>query len=176
MENEREEVQKDELNNPSRRTVVKSFVGGVTLLAAYNVLPTNWSRPVIEQIFLPAHAATSGVTLNDPCTVTYVPAQVGPGIDAFRVDGFVLPPTSGLPVNVSIVSVINATSAVVDTNTGTTTTLADGTFSLEITVGNGGGLADRVNVTTTVTGADGSASCFSIKPPREENPPEEQPN
>lgn len=49
-------------NKTSRRTAVKTIVGGVTALAAYNVLPTKWGVPVVEQIFLPAHAATSGVT------------------------------------------------------------------------------------------------------------------
>lgn len=44
----------------SRRAAVKSIVGGVTVLVAYNVLPAKWGVPVVEQIFLPAHAATSG--------------------------------------------------------------------------------------------------------------------
>lgn len=44
----------------SRRAAVKTIVGGVTALAAYNVLPAKWGVPVVEQIFLPSHAATSG--------------------------------------------------------------------------------------------------------------------
>ncbi|SDP41634.1 hypothetical protein [Desulforhopalus singaporensis] len=166
MENKRREVQKDESAARSRRTVVKSLVGGVAAFAAYHVLPTNWSKPVIEQIVVPAHAATSGVTLHDPCTVTYL-ESVDPGNDAFNVFGYVSPPTAGLTVNVSITSSITATSTTVDTNTGTTTTQADGTFSLDITVGSALGAADRVDTTTTVTGADGSANCFSIRPPED---------
>jgi len=52
--------------NISRRKAVKTIVGGVSALAAYHTLPVNWSKPVIEQVFLPAHAATSGDGLVDP--------------------------------------------------------------------------------------------------------------
>jgi hypothetical protein len=49
-----------ELESKGRRKAVKIIVSGVTALAAYNVLPVNWGTPIIEQVFLPAHAATSG--------------------------------------------------------------------------------------------------------------------
>lgn len=45
----------------SRRKVVKNLVFGVSALAAYSALPTKWGTPIIEQVFLPAHAATSGL-------------------------------------------------------------------------------------------------------------------
>ena len=48
------------LENPSRRKAVKTIVSGVAAVAAYNVLPSKWGTPIIEQVFLPAHAATSG--------------------------------------------------------------------------------------------------------------------
>lgn len=51
---------KPEIASKSRRKAVKTIVGGVTALAAYNMMPVKWGTPVIEQIFLPAHAATSG--------------------------------------------------------------------------------------------------------------------
>ncbi len=47
------------LESPSRRKAVKTVVGGVTALAAYNLLPAKWGTPYIESVFLPAHAATS---------------------------------------------------------------------------------------------------------------------
>lgn len=59
------------LENESRRKAVKTIVGGVTVLAAYNVMPAKWGTPIAEQIFLPAHAATSGSTLHDPCNVNF---------------------------------------------------------------------------------------------------------
>jgi hypothetical protein len=60
--------------DPSRRKLVKALVGGVTVLAAYHTLPTNWSKPLISQISLPAHAATSG---TDPETEPDTP-EPGP--------------------------------------------------------------------------------------------------
>ncbi len=50
----------NEIVSKGRRKAVKTIVGGVTALAAYNVLPAKWGVPVVEQILLPAHAATSG--------------------------------------------------------------------------------------------------------------------
>lgn len=63
--------------DPSRRKMVKALVGGVTVLAAYYTLPTNWSKLLISQISLPAHAATSGTDSEtepdtpEPEPVTY---------------------------------------------------------------------------------------------------------
>jgi hypothetical protein len=58
-------IENTALENAGRRKAVKTIVGGVTALAAYNVLPVKWGTPIIEQVFLPAHAATSGpVTFN----------------------------------------------------------------------------------------------------------------
>jgi hypothetical protein len=49
-----------DLESASRRKVVKTIVAGITALASYNVMPCKWGTPVIDQIFLPAHAQTSG--------------------------------------------------------------------------------------------------------------------
>jgi len=49
-----------DLQSLSRRKAVKKIAGGVSALAAYHTLPVNWSKPIIEQVFLPAHAQTSG--------------------------------------------------------------------------------------------------------------------
>ena len=57
--------------NSSRRRAVKTIASGVGALAAYHVLPVNWTKPIIEQVFLPAHAAVSGITLSDPCTANW---------------------------------------------------------------------------------------------------------
>lgn len=55
-----------EPESTSRRKVVKTIIGGLTAVTAYHTLPVNWSKPLIEQVFLPAHAATSGDGLVDP--------------------------------------------------------------------------------------------------------------
>lgn len=49
-----------EIESASRRKAVKKIVTGVSALTAYSILPTRWERPIVEQIFLPAHAKTSG--------------------------------------------------------------------------------------------------------------------
>lgn len=48
-----------EADNMGRRRAIKSITAGTMALAAYNILPSKWGTPIIEQIFLPAHAATS---------------------------------------------------------------------------------------------------------------------
>ncbi|PHR26244.1 MAG: hypothetical protein COA36_12575 [Desulfotalea sp.] len=52
------------IEDKNRRRVVKGIVCGLTAFTAYNVLPSKWGTPIIEQVFLPAHAATSGVLLS----------------------------------------------------------------------------------------------------------------
>ena len=89
-----------EPKNSSRRRAVKTIAGGVGALAAYHVLPVNWSTPVLEQIFLPAHAAVSGITLSDPCTAELVSGNQESSIDVIRASGFVTPPVGGLDVTI----------------------------------------------------------------------------
>ncbi len=47
-----------------RRKVVKGIVGGIAAVTAYSLLPARWDTPLIESVFLPAHAATSGGNSN----------------------------------------------------------------------------------------------------------------
>ncbi len=54
-----------------RRKVIKTIAVGAGVLAGYSVLPDKWIRPVVGQIVLPAHAATSGpVTQAEPATTS----------------------------------------------------------------------------------------------------------
>ncbi|MDB4516109.1 hypothetical protein N9089_00770 [Crocinitomicaceae bacterium] len=48
------------IKSKGRRKAVKQIAGGLTALAAYHVLPAKWETPIIESIFIPAHAQTSG--------------------------------------------------------------------------------------------------------------------
>lgn len=58
-------IESETIENRGRRKAVKTIVGGVGALAAYHTLPVNWSKPIIEQIFLPVHAQTSGEVVED---------------------------------------------------------------------------------------------------------------
>ncbi len=59
----------NELQSSGRRKAIKNIVVGVGALTAYHVMPTNWSKPIIEQVFLPAHAATSGEVVVPSCCI-----------------------------------------------------------------------------------------------------------
>jgi len=47
--------------NQDRRKAIKKMAVGVGVLAGCSVLPEKWTRPIVGQIVLPAHAETSGV-------------------------------------------------------------------------------------------------------------------
>lgn len=149
------------IESKSRRKAVKTIVGGVTAVAAYNALPAKWGTPLIEQVFLPVHAATSGTTLNDPCEVTLVSGTQDSDTVVVDITGFVTPPVGNLPT--TIVATGSPDSSA--TATITTTTAADGTFSGRATLTTSSGLA-TVLVTTTVQGAVGSANCKVDVPQR----------
>lgn len=47
-------------HDKGRRQVLKKIMIGTGALCCYSVLPERWTRPIIGQIALPAHAQTSG--------------------------------------------------------------------------------------------------------------------
>lgn len=161
--------------NPSRRRAVKAIAGSVGALTAYHVLPAKWETPIIEQIFLPAHAAVSGIALSDPCTAELVSGNQESSIDVVRASGFVTPPVGGLEI--TIVATPNGGSGrPVST---ATSTASDGTFSVEVTMIGGPGIIG-VGVTTTVANVNGAAHCSvgippadhpSAQPPQTTQPP-----
>jgi hypothetical protein len=149
--------------NSSRRRAVKTIVGGVGALTAYHVLPVNWTKPVVEQVFLPAHAAVSGITLSNPCNVELVSGDQASSIDVIRVSGFVTPPVGGL--DVAIAALPNGgTGGQVDVFT---TTNADGTYSAEVTMVGGPGIIG-VGVGTAIAGAGNISGCAIGIPPEQQ--------
>ncbi len=46
--------------SPTRRKAIKKMAVGVSVLTGCAVLPEKWTRPIVGQITLPAHAETSG--------------------------------------------------------------------------------------------------------------------
>lgn len=152
-----------ELEDAGRRKAVKTIVGGVTAIAAYNLLPAKWGTPVIEQVFLPAHAATSGATVHDPCEVEITSGDTASNVQ-FTIRGYVTPAVSGLPVDIEItatgLSPDAGTSTYPSTMTGLVTN-ASGAFSLNFLFNPS---ITRIDAVTTVQGADGSASCGADVP------------
>lgn len=151
------------IKSTSRRKAVKTIVGGVTAVAAYHVLPVKWGTPIVEQVFLPVHAATSGTSISDPCSVSITKGDQSTTVH-FRVDGFVVPAVSGLPVNIEVTTTGGADAGVAAFPSSLTglVTDANGQFSQEF--GNWAVGTQRVEVTTTVEGAAGSARCAADVP------------
>lgn len=169
-----------ELTSASRRKAVKQIVSGISALAAYNMLPVRWEKPIIEQVFLPAHAQTSGevvtcegCSLEDPCTVTILDGHQFSDNVVVQVDGYVTPPTAGLSVSIELTP-LNVSKAPLETTaTYQTTTDSEGKYTGIYTIAGGPGI-EEVSAVTTVLGADGQARCSAsshVEPPQgEENP------
>lgn len=131
--------------NISRRKAVKTIVGGVSALAAYHTLPVNWSKPIIEQVFLPAHAQTSGSMPDVP---------VDPGI-SYSVS------CSGTPAcgsTVAVDEIVNVT-ATVTPNPGAGQLITIGEFCGGVSTGSTS-LVTNANGEVTITGAVPSTLCF----------------
>lgn len=142
-----------------RRTALRKLVIGAGALTAYHVLPVRWSQPIVEQIVLPAHAGTSGVSLFDPCTVKIISGDTTTATVTVSVDGYVTPPTANLPAQI-VATPSGGGGGPVTVNT---TTDAAGKFGATVTVGGGPGIT-KVSVVTTVTGAVNTASCAALVP------------
>jgi hypothetical protein len=137
-----------------RRSAMCKIAVSVGVLAGISVLPEQWTRPIIGQIVLPAHAGTSGSTLHDPCMVGNRSGDQTTPTVVIRVTGFVTPPTANLPVLITATASGGANAVV----TAQTTTNDAGTFEVFMTIGGGPGITS-VAVATSVTGADGIARC-----------------
>lgn len=155
MEEQKKEVQPSGPENKERRTAMKKIAVGVGALATIGALPEKWTQPIVSQIVLPAHAGTSGSSLNDPCSVELLSGTQADSSVTIQVSGFVTPPSGGLTV------IIVATPQPIGDafkETATASTANDGTFLANITVYGGPGITS-VSVSTSVAGAEGTATC-----------------
>ena len=121
---QRNEVIDDTMDSGRRRAIQKIAVS-VGVLAGCSMLPDKWTQPIIGQILLPAHAATSGSVLNDPCQVTLQAGSVATANVTVRVRGFVTPPAANLPTLISA----TATGGSNAQAQAQVTTAEDGTFA-----------------------------------------------
>lgn len=153
------------IENPSRRKAVKTIVAGTGALAAYHTLPVNWSTPIIEQIFLPAHAQTSGYVPpanEEPivCSIDYL--GIREGLYYLRVTAKVNPPEAGVLLHARVVE--NRVDGTVDVFEGTETsngpivTDANGIFSTEYDTVETANFAS-IEFTITVVSSGASTTC-----------------
>jgi hypothetical protein len=85
----------------SRRRSIRRLLGATGAVAGAGVASGTWLAPVAKSVVLPGHAQTTGaVSLTDPCSITVI--CTGSAAFDVVVEGFVLPPTPGITVNLSI--------------------------------------------------------------------------
>jgi len=139
----------------SRRSALKKLLIAAGVLTGYQVLPKQWTRPIIEQVVLPAHAQTSGVSLTDPCeSVTLVSGNQSSPTVIIKVQGYIIPAIAGVTINISA-TVSGGTGGTTPTST---TTNNNGKYSINMVVHGGPGIT-AVSVEITAVGAIGSANC-----------------
>jgi len=154
-----------EPKDKSRRSALKKLAIGAGVLAGYQVLPKQWTKPLIEQVVLPAHAQVSGVTLLDPCeNLTLVSGNQGSANVIIKIQGSVSPATANITINISA----TVTGGTGETTTNSTTTDASGNYSLVMTVHGGPGITS-VSVEITSPNASGSAHCSVYIPNLDSN-------
>jgi len=138
-----------------RRTALKKLLIGAGVLAGYQVLPKQWTKPLVEQVVLPAHAQTSGFSLTDPCESVTLVSGNQDSIDVIiNVEGYITPATANVTINIAA----TVTGGTGETTTNSTTTDGNGKYSLEMVVHGGPGITS-VFVEITAIGATGSAQC-----------------
>lgn len=128
-ENMQQEITKENvIQNPSRRKMVKTIIIGAGTIAAYHTLPTKWSTPIIDQICLPAHAATSGEGEGflGPCT--FVELSTTQADYRILVEGYISPPRAGITIRIDAWGYV-ASGAMVGGGNATTVTDANGKYS-----------------------------------------------
>ncbi len=152
MTNKKIDEKQMKIDSSERRIAIKRIGIGIGALAGISVLPEKWTRPIVGQIALPAHAATSGISVLDPCRTYRKSGDQTTATVTIVVNAWVEPPVANLKATIWATSSTGAQKKV------TTTTAADGTFSAEITIGNGPGITS-VSVVTIVDGADNQGHC-----------------
>lgn len=114
MEEQNKNVPQNLPENQARRKTLKKLVIGASALAGYSMLPEKWTKPIVEQIILPAHAQTSGTTLLvNPLTLTLLSGTQGTATVAVRIFGAVSPPIQNLAILLRVQGALRGNSAVI---------------------------------------------------------------
>jgi len=151
------------IEDRTRRKVVKGLAAGAGALAAYHTFPVNWSTPIIEQIFLPAHAQTSGVSPGGAISCTIENLGVDGGCYVLRVTLTVSPPEAGvaLQARVSETSLSGNNDEIwegTETSAGPIVTGADGTYSTDYSTIETADF-ESVEFTATIISTGESSTC-----------------
>ena len=181
MHNRPKNIPKNAPQSSDRRSAIKKIAVGVGVLAGYSALPEKWVQPIVGQFVLPAHAQTSGSLLCE-VIVTLISGDQTSSTVTVQVSGCTNPPTANVDLVIAVqgyyaanagaamqagASVARSVSQAVVVEeitcneiTQNTTTDIDGTFSINIDVECGPGIA---SVGAGVKTADGSSESSSAK-------------
>jgi hypothetical protein len=105
-------------NNQSRRKALKKIAVGVGALTGYSVLPQKWTQPIIDNIVLPAHAQTSGVTAANQLTLSLLSGDQSSEVVSIGIDGQVYPPTANQQLDITIEGSYGTAEAMPEKNEG----------------------------------------------------------
>ncbi len=137
--------------------VIKTIFGSVTGAVVYHTFPVKWEMPIIEQVFLPAHAAPSSVLLHTSCDVISKREGLSNHV-VVNVSGFIIPPSSGLLTTITA-RVTDEATPFPPPVTVTTSTQTDGTFSTPVDIPHTDETVSTIEIVTRVDGARGDARC-----------------
>ena len=132
------------LSPEQRREALRRILAGGGIVIGADVLPDKWSNPVVDSVILPAHAATS---LADPCSLSVTPVSGGYQV---VVSGFVSPPSGG--VDLQILVELLSGNTVVDSDTTSATTAANGQYTSPLVTLTG--IGTSVRATSSIDGID----------------------
>lgn len=147
----------------SRRQSVKKILGAGSLAAAAPLASSHWVKPVVNAVMLPAHAATSQVeirfdnSLGDPCFITVTCTSYNQ-FDVL-VNGAVVPPTSGVHVDLTIAYNLTNSGFGPPQNLASTSTDNNGDYSVTQNISQGTVAQIRITATLPDYPDAGSAVC-----------------
>ena len=96
MKISKEIVASQDSENPTRRKLIKSAVAGGVVVTAAELMPTNWTKPVIQSVVLPAHAATTMLTYTVTVTNNTMAQALTPAVVVVHGGGYMVPGVGGM--------------------------------------------------------------------------------
>lgn len=86
--------------NKGRRKAIRQIALGVGTLAGVSILPETWTRPIIGQIIIPAHAATSGAIVSS-MSAEWRQGDATTNTVIVKISGYISPTMAGQTVTVT---------------------------------------------------------------------------
>lgn len=118
----------------ARRKSVKKILGAGGLIAGGHLAGSEWVRPTVESVILPAHAQTSPGeidSLDDPCILSVT--CTNDGIGTVMVNGSVEPPTANVNVDIVFTALEEVSSSEFEIASPSTATNGSGEYEFTVT-------------------------------------------